>query len=137
MALAQHSIKLFDVEIRPNSGSSSGHGCQDSIEKHLAGQFEVLGLAMEEIHFSPVFQAPICLPHCRCQACCRELICLPGEKQSFGAVTDVLVSCVTKYLPRSNLREEGLVLAPGLKVHQSYPGREWFSNIIVKQLPHV
>lgn len=53
MALPQHSIKLFSVEIRPNSGSSPGHGCQDRIEKHLAGQFEVLGLAMKEIYFQP------------------------------------------------------------------------------------
>lgn len=53
MALPQHSIKLFSVKIRPNSGSFSSHGCQDHIEKHLAGQLEVIGLALQEIHFQP------------------------------------------------------------------------------------
>lgn len=53
MAPPQHSIKLFSVEIRPDSGLIPRHGCQDHIEKHLAGQLEALGSAVQEIHFQP------------------------------------------------------------------------------------
>lgn len=37
MAQPQYSIKLFSIEIRPNSGSFSSYGCQDHVKKHLAG----------------------------------------------------------------------------------------------------
>lgn len=79
MALPQHSIKLFSVEIRPNSGSSPRHDCQDCIEKHLAGQFEVLGLAMKEIHFQP------CVPGSHLPSRLEmpgllQRICLPGRR---------------------------------------------------------
>lgn len=99
MALPQHSIKLFSVEIRPNPGPSPGHGCQDRIEKHLAGQFEVLGLAMKEIYFQP------CVPgsHLPSQLETPGLlqrICLPGEGRSKALEPSpmVFLSWVTKYL---------------------------------------
>lgn len=53
MAPPQHSIKLFSIEIRPNSGSIPSSDCQDHIEKHLAGWLEALGSAVQEIHFQP------------------------------------------------------------------------------------
>lgn len=81
MALPQHSIKLCSVEIRPKFGSSPGHGCQDRIEKHLAGQFEVLGLAMKEIHFQPCVPGSY-LPSWLEMPGLLQGICLPGEGRS-------------------------------------------------------
>lgn len=118
MALPQHSIKLFSVEIRPNSGSSPGHGCQDHIQKHLAGQFEVLGLAMKEIHFQPCVPGSHLLSWLEMPGLLQRIsFAFQGEKQSSGALTDALVTGMTEYLTRNNVRGEEFISAHGLKVH--------------------
>lgn len=124
MALPQHSIKLFSVETRPNSGSSPGHGCQDHIEKHLAGQFEVLGLATKEIHFQPRVPGSHLPSWLEMPGLLQRIsFAFQEKKQSSGALTDVLVTCMTEYLPSINVREEEFILAPGLKVHYITAGK--------------
>lgn len=69
MAPPQHSIKLFSVEIKPNSGSILSHSCQDHIEKHVARQLEALGSALQKIHFMCWVPASHLPSWYRCQDC--------------------------------------------------------------------
>lgn len=87
MAPPQHSIKLFIVEIRPNSGSIPSYDCQDHIEKHLAGWLEALGSAVQEIHFQPRIPGSRLQSWSKCQASRQNPLSLEQEGDSSKLIT--------------------------------------------------
>lgn len=136
MALPQHSIKLCSVEIRPNSGSSPGHGCQDRIEKHLAGQFEVLGLAMKEIHFQPCVPGSY-LPSWLEMPGLLQRICLPGEGEEILWCLHWCLSSLCDQIPAKKQTEgkRGLLWHKTGRCITSRHGRVAISSL--RQLPHI
>lgn len=136
MALPQHSIKLCRVEISPNSGSSPGHGCQDRIEKHLAGQFEVLGLAMKEIHFQPCVPGSY-LPSWLEMPGLLQRVCLPGEGEANLRGLHWCLSLLCDQIPAKKQTEgkRSLLWHMTGRCITSRHGRVVSSS--VRQLPHI
>lgn len=125
MALPQHSIKLFSVEMRPNSGSSPGHGCQDHIEKHLAGQFEVLGLATKEIHFQPRVPGSLLPSWLEMPRLLQRIsFAFQGKKRSSGGLDWCASSYLYDWIPDQEQRQGRGVYFGSWSEGALYHGRE-------------